>query len=151
MTDDTGSLQYASRSWILGRVSSNCTSQRAIDPFISRGQSGGSGRVDSQHDHPPTCFAVSMLSPLARSQVPAPRATFTGTPLLEVCSAKIGPRYFVLHQHFSRLGGGRREGGGGGGSEAPSPRASPCHLKNTEQLVFRVLGPRPFSPTQEFS
>ena len=27
--------------------------------------------------------------------------TFAETPLLEVCPAKVGPRYFVSHQHFS--------------------------------------------------
>ena len=72
MTDNTGPVQYHSRSWILGRVSFNCTSQRAIDPFISRGQSGGSRRVASQQgfDPPPTCFAVSLLSPAREDDRP---------------------------------------------------------------------------------
>ena len=51
---------------------------------------------------PPACFAVSLLSSLTSSSVPAPRTTFTETPVFEVCSAKMGPRHFVLHQHFSR-------------------------------------------------
>ena len=45
MTDDTSFLQYASHSWILGRVSFDCISQRAIDPFIAAAQPGGPGRV----------------------------------------------------------------------------------------------------------
>ena len=92
-----------SRSCILGRVALNCISKRAIDCLIRRGQSGVSTRVASQQGFvPPTCFAVSLLLPLASSQVPAPRTTFTDTPLFEVCSAKVGPRYFASHQHFSR-------------------------------------------------
>ena len=38
---------------------------------------------------------------LTGSQVSASRTTFTETPLFEVCSAKVGPRHFVLHQHLS--------------------------------------------------
>ena len=45
---------------------------------------------------PPASFAVSLLSPLTSSQVPAPRTSFTETPLFEVCSVKVSPRYFVL-------------------------------------------------------
>ena len=33
MKDDTGPLQYASHSWILGRVSFNCIGQCTIDSF----------------------------------------------------------------------------------------------------------------------
>ena len=32
----------------------------------------------------------------------ASRTPFTQTALLEICSAKLRPRYCVLHQHFSR-------------------------------------------------
>ena len=39
----------------------------------------------------PACFAVSLWSPLAISQVCVSRGTFTETPLFEVCTAKIGP------------------------------------------------------------
>ena len=87
MADDTGPHQCTSHSWILGRVSFNCISQRAIDQGF---------------DAPLTCVAVSLLSPLASSQVPAPRTTFTEAPSFEVCSAKVGPCHFVLRQHFSR-------------------------------------------------
>ena len=58
----------------------------------------------------------------------APTA-FTETPLFEVCSAKVGPRYFVLHQQFSR------------GDEAPSPRASPLRLESIECIVAAIRGP----------
>ena len=45
--------------------------------------------------------AVSLLSALTSSQVPAPRATSAETPSFEVCSAKVGPRCFVFHHPFS--------------------------------------------------
>ena len=63
----------------------------------------GPNRIALQQvfNSPPACFAVGFLSSLASSQVPASRATLTETPLFEVCSAKIGPRRFVLHQHLS--------------------------------------------------
>ena len=85
-------------------MSFNCFLQCTINSFISRSQSCGSNRVASQQgfDPRPTCFAVSLLSTLACSQVSASRTTSTETPLFEVCSAKVGPRYCVLHQHFSR-------------------------------------------------
>ena len=81
-----------------------CTGQCTIDSFVSRSQSCGPGRLAFQQafNPPPACFAVTLLSPLTSSQVPAFRTTFTETPLSEVCSAKVGPRYFVLHQHVSR-------------------------------------------------
>ena len=143
MTDDTGPLQCASHSWILGRVSVNCISLCTIDSFVSRSQSCGSSRVAFQQafNSPLACFAVSLLSPLTSSQVQAPRTTFTRTPLFEVCSAKVGPRYFQ-------------------GSKVPSPWASPfrleirmhCHCRpeTTERLAFRVFYPRPTSPPQGF-
>ena len=104
MTDDTGPLQYAPHSWILDRVPRNCISQCTVDSFVSRSQSCGSRRVAFKQafNSPPTCFAVSLLSPLTSSQVPAPSTTFTDTPLFEVHSANIGPCYFVLHRHLSR-------------------------------------------------
>ena len=104
ITDDTGPLQYASHSWILGCVPLDCVSQCAIDSFVSRSQSCGSRRVafEQAFNSPPTSFAVSLLSPLTSSQVRAPRTTFTEAPSFEVCSAKVGPRHSVFHHHFSR-------------------------------------------------
>ena len=119
-----------SRSWILRPVSFNCISQRAIDPFISRGQSGVF--ASQQGFAPlPTCFAVGLLSPVASFQVPAPKTTFTETPLFEDCSCMVGPRFFDHHQHFSR------------GSKAPSPRPLTleyrmhchCHPETMELLA----------------
>ena len=98
MTDDTAPLQYVSHAWILGRVSFNCISQCTIDYFVSRCQPCGSRCVAFQQafNPPPASFAVSLLSPLTISQVPAPRTSFTETPLFEVCTVKVSPRYFVL-------------------------------------------------------
>ena len=47
----------------------------------------------------PTRFAVSLLSSLSSSQVPASRTSFIVTPLIKVRSAKVRPRYFVRQQH----------------------------------------------------
>ena len=108
MADDTGPLQYASHSWILARMPFNCIGQRTIDSFVGRSQSCGPDRIALQSAFsppPPACFAVRLLSHLASSQVSASRATFTGTPLFEVCSAKVGPCHLVLHQHLSRVSG----------------------------------------------
>ena len=79
MTDDTGPLQCAPRSWILSRMPFNCISQCTIESFVSRSQSCGSRRVAFQHafNSPPTCFAVSLMSPLKNSKVPVKRATET--------------------------------------------------------------------------
>ena len=99
-------LQYASHSWILGRMPFNCVGQRTIDSFVGRSQSCGPNWIALQQAFsPPPTFAVSLLSPLASSQVSASRATFTETPLFEVCSAKVGPCHFVLHQHLSWVSG----------------------------------------------
>ena len=143
---------YASHSWILSRMSFNCIGSCTIDPFVSRSQSCGSKRVTFQQafNSPPTCFSVSLLPLLTSSQIPAPRTTFTETPLFEICSAKIGPRNCVFHQQFSME------------CEAPSPRASPfrleyrmqCHClpETMGRLEFRVFDPRPIFPTpREFS
>ena len=123
--------------WVPGRVSFNCISQRTIDSFVSRSQSCGPGRVAFQQTFisPPTCFAVSLLSSLTSSQVPAPRTTFPETPLFEV-SAKVHPRILALHQNFAQ------------GDVAPSQRASPfrleyqmhCHCRpeTTEQSLVSV-------------
>ena len=75
MADDTDPLQYASHSWILGRVSFN-SSQCEVDSFVSRNQSCG--------PCPLTCFAVSLLSSLSSPQVLARKTTFTEAPLIEV-------------------------------------------------------------------
>ena len=131
MKDDTGSLQFASRSWILGRVSFNCLGQCTVDSFVSRSQSCGPRSVAFQQafNSPPTHFAVSLLSPLTSSQVPAPWTNFTETPLFEVCSAKVGPRYCSPSKPRP-------------GDEAPSQRGSPFRLEcrmnpeTTEQLAF---------------
>ena len=97
-------LQYASYSWILGRVSFTCISQCTSYSLVSRGQPCGHRRVTFQQafNLSPTCFAVSLLSPLTSCQVPAPRATFAEAPSFAVCSARVVPRDFVFHQHFSR-------------------------------------------------
>ena len=42
MTDDAGSLQYLSRSQIIGRLTLQCVSQGAIDSFFGHSGSGGS-------------------------------------------------------------------------------------------------------------
>ena len=62
--------------------------------------------TESLFDRPSILFQhaslCSLLSPLASSQISRqPGTTFAETPLLEVCPAKVGPRYFVLHQHLS--------------------------------------------------
>ena len=63
----------------------------------------GSSRVAFQQalNPPPACFSLSLLSLLTSSQVPAPTTTFAQASLFEVCSAKVGPCYFVFHQYFS--------------------------------------------------
>ena len=145
MTDDTGSLQYASHSWILGRMSLDCISQCTIDSLIGCSQTCGSRRVGSQQgfDPPPTCFAVSLLSPWPILKYGHP--TFTETPLFEVCSAKVGPRYF---DSISTSPGRRST------ISAASPFRSEhrmhcrCHPETMERLACRVLCPRPISPTQ---
>ena len=133
MTDDTGPLLRASHSWILGRASFNCVSQCAIDSFVSRSQSCGPRRAASQQGC--QSVAMSLLSPLASSQVPAPRTDLAETPSFEVRSAKVVARYLVFRQHVSR---GRRG--------TISARASPfqlecrmrCHCSpgTTEQLAI---------------
>ena len=96
-------LTPGSSAACLSTASSQCT----IDSFVSRSQSCRSSRVTSEHgfNPPPTCLALSLLSLLASSQIPAPRTTLAETPLLEVCPAKVGPRYLVFHQHFSWVSG----------------------------------------------
>ena len=54
MADDTGSLQYASHSWILGRMSFDCISQPCGPRQVNFQQAFNSS---------PTCFAVGLLSP----------------------------------------------------------------------------------------
>ena len=63
-------------------------------------KSCGPRRVAFQQgfNSPPTCFAVSVLSSWSSSQVPASKTPFTENSLIEVCSAKVRPRYFVLHR-----------------------------------------------------
>ena len=92
---------------ILGRMSFNCIGQCTVDPLVSGSQSCGSSRIALQQafNPPPTCFAVSLLPSLTSSQVSASRTTLTETPLFEVCSAKVSPCHFVLHQHLSRVSG----------------------------------------------
>ena len=147
MTDDTGPLQHASHSWILRRMSFNCISQCTTYSFVSRSQSCGPRRVTFQQafNSTPTCFAVRLLSPLAGSQVPASRTTFTETPSFEVCSAKVGSPYLVFHQHLS----GER-GTTSAGLSIPTCVSNAVSLPSGEhgQLAFRVFGPRPISPTQ---
>ena len=107
MTSGSGPLEYAPRSIFLGCVPLDCVSQSAIDSFVSRSQSCGSSRVAPQQafDPLPACFAVSLLSSLFSTQIPAPGTTLAETPLLEVCPAMVGPRYLVFHQHFSWVSG----------------------------------------------
>ena len=103
MTDNTDPLQYASHSWILGRVSFNNIGQCTILSSAAANRADPTGSpFNGPSILPPTWFAVGLLSPLASSQAPAPRTTFAETPLFEVCSAKVGPRCFVFHQHFSK-------------------------------------------------
>ena len=102
-----GPLQYASHSRVLGCVPLDCVSQCAIDSFVSRSQSCRPRRVTLQQafNPPPACFAVSLLASLASSQIPTPGTTLAETPPLEVCPAKVGPRYLVFHQHLSWVSG----------------------------------------------
>ena len=121
-----------------------------VDPLVGRSQSCRTDRIALQQafNPPPACFAVSLLPSITSPRVPAPRTTFTETPLFEVCSAKVRSRHFVLHQHVSR------------GPGASSLRVSPfrhecqmhchCHPETMERLVFQVFCPRPISPTQGF-
>ena len=117
MTGGAGPLQYAPHSRVFSCVPLDCVSQCTIDSFVSSSQSCGSSRVALQQafDALLACFAVSLMSSLANSQIPAPGTTLAETPLLEVCPAKVGPRYLVFHQLFSCLG-------------APSQRLSPLQL-----------------------
>ena len=135
VTDDTGPLQYASHSWILGRVSFNCISQRTIDSFVGLSQSCGPNWIALQQvfNPPPARFAVSLLSPLTSSQVSASKTTFTETPLFAVCSPSAPLQ----------------------GPGAQSPRVSPfrlesrmrchCHPETMEQLVFEFLSHCPMA------
>ena len=125
--------------------------QCTIDSFVSRSQSCGPSRVTFQQafNSPPT-FAVSCASPAC----PVLKYRHPGQPSLIPQSFEVWSlRMYVLATLFSISTSP--------GSEAPYPRASPfrlecrmqchCHLETTEQLAFRVFGPRPISPTQEFS
>ena len=125
-----------------GKRHFNCTGQRTIDSFVGRSQWCGPNWVALRQvfGPPPACFAVGVLSPLASPQVPPPRATSAGAPSFEVCSAKAGPRHFVLHQHFSQ-----------GARHHLCRTHCHSHPETTGQLAFRVLGPRPISPTAGFS
>ena len=107
MANDTGPLQHASHSWILGRMQLNCIDQRTVDPFVGRSQSFGPNWIALQQafNPPSACFAVGLLSSLASSQVSASWAAFTENPLFEVCSAMVGPCHFVLQQHLSWVSG----------------------------------------------
>ena len=101
-----------------------------IDSFVGRSQSCGSVQIalPQAFNPPPACFAVSLLSRLASSQISGIQGN-----LPKVRSAKVRPRYF-------------------------SPRVSPfrlefrmhchCHPETMEQLVFQVFCPRPISPTR---
>ena len=141
MTGGAGPLQYTPR--VFSSVPLNCVSQCTIPSFAGRSQSCGPNLIALQQalNSPPACFAVSLLSLLTSCQVPAPRTTFTETPLFEVCSAKVGSRHFGLHQHVSR----------GPGHDL---RGSLHSDLNVERIVTAIRGPwngsRPISPTQGF-
>ena len=147
MTDDTGPLQYASHSWILGRVSFNCISQCTTDSFVSRSQACGPRRVAFQQafHSPPTC-AVSILS-LTTSQVLAPRATFTETPSKSALRRLVLVTSF-LHQHFSRVSGHHR---GSVHSNLNVERTVTAIWRPWNGSHFRVFRPRRISRTQGFS
>ena len=119
----------------------NCIGQCTIDSFVSRSQSCGPGRAVFQRcfNSPPTCFAVSLLSSLSSPQVLAPRTPFAEPPLIEVSSAKVRPRDFVLQD------------------EALSRRVCPFQ-PNVQRVVtavwglpFRVFDGRPIFPPPVFS
>ena len=95
-TNDTGPLQYASHSGSL--VACRSTASASARLILS----SAADTFQQAFNSSPTCFAVSLLSHMTSSQVQAPRTTFTEAPSFEVCSAKVGPRYFVSHQHFSK-------------------------------------------------
>ena len=93
---------------------------------------------------PPARAAASLLSLLASSLVSAFRATFTETPLFEVCSAKVGPCHFVLHQHLSWVSEYHLRGSLH--SNLDGRTLCHCHPETMEQFVFQVFCPRPISP-----
>ena len=73
-------------------------SARFILPSVAASRADPDDSSPQAFNSSPTCFPVSLLSPLSSSQVPAPKTTFAEAPSFEVCST----RYFVFHQHFSR-------------------------------------------------
>ena len=151
MTDDTGPLQYASHSWIHGRMTFNCIGQCTTHSFISRNQSCGPRRVALQQsfNDPPTCSAVSLLSSLSSSQASASKTPFTETPLVEVCSAKVRPRYFALHQNFAW--GTWHHLSGSLLSDLNVERGVTAIWRPRALLAFRVLDRHPIFPIQELS
>ena len=92
-TDNTGPLQHASYSWILGRVSLNCIKQCTTKSFVSRSQSCGPRRVASQQDFnsPPTCFTASLLSSLPSLRYKHPKHPSV-RPVIEVSSRLCSPQ-----------------------------------------------------------
>ena len=132
-------------------LSFNCIGQRTIDSFVGHSQSFGPDWIALQQvfNPPPAFFTASLSSPLTSSQVSASKTTLTETPLLEVCSAKVGPRCFVLHQHFAR--GLGHHLCGSLHSDLNVDRIVTAIRRPRKQPVFRVFCPRPISPTQRFS
>ena len=76
--------------------------------ILSSAPASRAAPIESPFDSPSILLRHASLcacSPLAISQIPAPGTTLAETSLLEVCSAKVGPRHTVLHQHFSWVSG----------------------------------------------
>ena len=88
------------------------------------------------------CEHVVAPGPVLR--ISASRATIAETPLFEVCSAKVGPCHFVLHQHLSWVSGHHLRGSLH--SEPECHMHCHCHPETMKRLAFRVLCPRPISP-----
>ena len=103
MTGGAGPFQYTLTPGSLARSLSTGSASARLILSSAAASRADPARVALQQafDPLPACFAVSLLSSLASSQIPAPMTTLAETPLLEVCPAKVGPRYLVFHQHLS--------------------------------------------------
>ena len=112
--------------------------------------SAASSRVDPDEslqqglNSPPTSFAVSLLLSL---QVLASRTPLTETRLLEVCSARVRPRYFVLINTSPA-----ERGTVSAGLSIPAGMSNALSLPSGDHRTACIpsIRPHPIFPTQDF-
>ena len=122
MTDDTALFSVPLIHGSLVACRSTASASARLILSISRSQSCRPRRVAFQRE-----FAVVLVQ--------FSDTGFTETPLTEVCSAKVRPRYLVFHQHFSK--GARHH-----------PRG-PLHSDmNVKRTVTAIWGPRDCSHSE---